>query len=276
MNISRLESQIESLEEEMKNSTDTIDDQIEKLNEYKEQWNDVADEYEKAQNRMYADGILGLGWQEEVLNGNKSLLTDFKDNYIKIQDAIIQKAHESAAAQLEASKGAVYSPVPATTELWYIVDEHGNQVKGTHGYETKEELLKEYGAPIKMGRFFAKKFARGGKDLKDQIAWTNEYGREAILSPSRNAILTPIQNHDSVLNPEMTKNLWKWAEINPNMFKSLIDFNGYANAPIRSDINQPSISIGDIQLYGVQNVEDLGNQIVKRLPNVMLQAVNKR
>ena len=149
-------------------------------------------------------------------------------------------------------------------------------MKGTHGYETKEELLKEYGAPIKMGRFFAKKFARGGKDLKDQIAWTNEYDREAILSPSRNAILTPIQNHDSVLNPEMTKNLWKWAEINPNMFKPLVKAMDYNNLPVRSDVQPISIEIGDIQLYGVQNVEDLGNQIVKRLPNVMLQAVNKR
>jgi len=127
-----------------------------------------------------------------------------------------------------------------------------------------------------MGRFFAKKFARGGKDLKDQIAWTNEYGREAILSPSRNAILTPIQNHDSVLNPEMTKNLWKWAEINPNMFKPLVKAMDYSNLPVRGDVQPISIEIGDIQLYGVQNVEDLGNQIVKRLPNVMLQAVNKR
>lgn len=290
MNISRLESQIESLEEEMKNATDTLDDQIEKLNEYKEKWNDVADEYEKNQSRMYAEALLGLDWQEEVLDKNESLLLEFQKEYITIQDAIIQKAHESAAAQLEASKGAMAestapknpnpnpdpNPDGNNNGLWYLVDAHGNQVDGTHGYKTKEELLKEYGAPIKMGRFFAKKFARGGKDLKDQIAWTNEYGSEAILSPSRNAILTPIQNHDSVLNPEMTKNLWKWAEINPNMFKPLVKAMDYSNLPVRSDVQPISIEIGDIQLYGVQNVEDLGNQIVKRLPNVMLQAVNKR
>jgi len=65
----------------------------------------------------------------------------------------------------------------------------------------------------------ARGYATGLKKAdQDQLAWTQELGEEAIISPTRNAILTPIRRADSVLDAKMTDNLWKWAEYNPNEF----------------------------------------------------------
>lgn len=51
-----------------------------------------------------------------------------------------------------------------------------------------------------------------------QYAWTQEMGRtEAIIRPSDNAILTPLNRGDSVLNSAATSNLFDFAN-NPNKF----------------------------------------------------------
>ena len=314
--IEKLEKQQEALQEAMDKEKEQLQEVIDRLSEYRDKWQEVANEYEIQQNELMANQILGADWEKSILEGRTDVLDNFKNNYISIQQAIADAAWASANEQIKAAQAAAQAAsgtpggaekikdtsnvsftgdpeldklltddvgsyvgqhlndIKQNSEKWYAVDKSGQIV--SKPYDTKEELLEEYGTRIKLHFYDAKKFAKGGKNLKEQLAWTNEYGQEAILSPSRNAILTPIHNNDSVLNPEMTKNLWKWAEINPNMFKSLIDFKGYANAPMRNDVQPISVSIGDIQLYGVQDVNDLGNQIVKRLPNVMLQAINKR
>ena len=61
------------------------------------------------------------------------------------------------------------------------------------------------------GSSFFKKKAKGGHINNDMLAWTQEYGLEAILRPTDNAILTPLKAGDSVLTAEATKNLWDFA-----------------------------------------------------------------
>lgn len=61
-------------------------------------------------------------------------------------------------------------------------------------------------------------YATGVKNLKqDELAWTQENGREVIIRPSDGAILTPLFKGDSVLNADATKNLYNLVN-NPNDF----------------------------------------------------------
>lgn len=56
-------------------------------------------------------------------------------------------------------------------------------------------------------------FATGVHKLnKNELAWTQELGNEAILSPTRNAILTPLKSGDTVLTAAQTDNLFKMAK----------------------------------------------------------------
>ena len=61
-------------------------------------------------------------------------------------------------------------------------------------------------------------FAKGSERIpKDMNAWTQEDGAEFIASPSRRAVYTPLKEGDSVFTAEMTKNLWQWAKLTPNL-----------------------------------------------------------
>ena len=59
---------------------------------------------------------------------------------------------------------------------------------------------------------------------KDEVAWTQEKGDELILSPDRNAMLTPLKRGDTVLTAEQTDNLYKMSKVNPDNFISLEQF----------------------------------------------------
>lgn len=61
-------------------------------------------------------------------------------------------------------------------------------------------------------------FASGSPSIpKDMNAFTQEKGPEIIVSPSRKAIYTPLKEGDSVFTAEMTKNLWDWSKLKPNL-----------------------------------------------------------
>ena len=61
-------------------------------------------------------------------------------------------------------------------------------------------------------------YATGAKRIKkNEYAWTQEKGFEAIIRPSDGAILTPLAKNDSVLNASATQNIWDMAN-NPMQF----------------------------------------------------------
>lgn len=151
LHISKLESQIESLEKEMNDATQVIDEQIEHLEEYKEQWNSVAEEYENAQAEMYANGILGLNWQTEVINGNLDLLNNFKSEYIAIQQALADAAWKSANEQVKAAREAAKGAEGSTGSAGRVHSD--DELKGAEGSTKKtvyvyngEEYSSDYSA----------------------------------------------------------------------------------------------------------------------------------
>lgn len=61
-------------------------------------------------------------------------------------------------------------------------------------------------------------YKTGVQNLKDdEVAWTQDGGREFIIRPSDGAILTPLAKYDSVLNTNASNNLWDMAN-NPSDF----------------------------------------------------------
>ena len=87
------------------------------------------------------------------------------------------------------------------------------------------------------------KYAKGVHNLTaDELAWTQEFGNEAILSPTRNAVLTPLRSGDSVLTQGMTENLWKFAN-NPSDFLSKLTVT--PNVPGNRESSK-SLTIGNV------------------------------
>lgn len=84
-----LETQIENLEEERDALLESYDDQIEKLEDIKSKWSEIADEIQRAIDIQKATDFFGDGWQDKVLSGNDQ---DMYDNmYDLYQSALNQK-----------------------------------------------------------------------------------------------------------------------------------------------------------------------------------------
>lgn len=97
------------------------------------------------------------------------------------------------------------------------------------------------------------KFAIGAKRIyEDQLAWTQEYGKEYIISPTSGAVLTPLSKGDSVLNANASKNLWNMANTPGDFIKDVLGV----------DYNAPNSSGGN-GVY-TQNFES----VVFTMPNV--------
>lgn len=97
-------------------------------------------------------------------------------------------------------------------------------------------------------------YASGKKDfLGNEIAWTQENGKEFIIRPSDGAVLTPIAKGDSVLNAAASNNLWSMANNPVDFIKDVLGVN---------DVGIPSGA------GGATTVEQNFDQIVFSMPNV--------
>ena len=113
-------------------------------------------------------------------------------------------------------------------------------------------------------------YATGGhKLLNDELAWTQELGDEVILSPTRNAILTPLRQGDSVLTAKQSEALFQWAKTSPAEFM---------RKAIAGKTVIPASNVGDMKLE-IGNVLTVNGNIddtnVKRIESVAQDAINK-
>lgn len=104
---------------------------------------------------------------------------------------------------------------------------------------------------------------------KDELAWTQELGDEVILSPTRNAILTPLRQGDSVLTAKQSEALFQWAKTSPAEFM---------RKAIAGKTVIPASNVGDMKLE-IGNVLTVNGNIddtnVKRMESVAQDAINK-
>lgn len=81
-----------------------------------------------------------------------------------------------------------------------------------------------------------KALATGAKRIDaDDIAWTQEKGREFIVRPSDGAILTPVAKDDSVLNATASGNIWNMANSPAEFIRDNLKLDT-ANVPNNSSV----------------------------------------
>lgn len=95
----------------------------------------------------------------------------------------------------------------------------------------------------------------------DQLAWTQEQGEEAIVR-NDGSILTPLNRDVSVLNADMTKNLWDFMG-NPGSFLS--DYSDGEKFGMKNVDNSSSVDVGGVTIQcnmpNVQNANDLLHEL---------------
>ena len=109
-----------SIQSQINDNTELINSYNEKINYYnglKEQWSSITDVYNEEQNRLYAAQVLGASWESDVLSGRLETLTNFKNNYVKLQQDIANAAVNSANAVVEANKNAAANVTTTPTTI---------------------------------------------------------------------------------------------------------------------------------------------------------------
>lgn len=291
-----------NIESQINDNTSLINSYNEKITYYedlKEQWNDISSAAELAFNEQCAAQLLGADWESKVLNGRLDTLNGFKKQYMKIQQSIADAAWNSANEQVKAAKeaqkgadgnigssGSIGSDddiSKADKGKWYIVKSQTGEVVDPKWYEEPIDAMEQLKKLNKNGGGYTlKKYHRGleegivGDKLTDKESFDEllKHGLKKNEVPSvlqnGEVVLTKIQRWNIASDLKMLDNLIQAPKLN------ILDRSYLNNIASRNNSVPLSINIGDIYLHEVQNVEDLGQQIVKRLPNAMLQAINKR
>ena len=101
-----------------------------------------------------------------------------------------------------------------------------------------------------------KAYATGAKRImSDDVAWTQEKGREFVVRPSDGAILTPLAKGDSVLNANASNNIWNMANSPAEFIKDNLNF-GAANVPNNSSVQSNYVQNFDKIVFSLPNVKN--------------------
>ncbi len=239
LNISRLETQIESLKAEMENATKSLDIQIEALESYKDKWNEISDIYEKQQDKLIAAEIMGSEWERDVLNGRLDTLRSFTEQYIALQQAQADAAVNAAKIKAEAGNGNTAGgsvgsvntggnkpkpeEPPKPKQKYEVVYE--GTAKAVRTFNTPEEAQSYANYMNKVHykddfMYYVKKYASGTNHAKKGLNLVGEEGTETFIDNDGNISLVtkptliPMEGGEVVKNAEETKELLE--PVNPS------------------------------------------------------------
>lgn len=99
-----------------------LEKEKEKLEEYKNMWEELPDLFDKQQNRLLAAEQLGANWERNVLDQRLDVYNRFKDGYLGVQQDIKDKTDE-----LEQHLSATYVNMMKVFELMYKINTPKNE-----------------------------------------------------------------------------------------------------------------------------------------------------
>lgn len=340
-----------SIQKQINDNSSLIDSYKEKIEYYqklKEQWSSISDAYKQSQEDQYAAMVLGAQWESNVLNSRLDTLNKFKNEYIAIQQQIVNAALEAARAvqvsttQANSSLGGgnysnnmpVSTPQSTPTKYFHVVQKVSSGYSSEKNAEEKIDRyngdgvlwdgsnnkwyvyknknysstpFKTYSDAInsdiykKAGRLKAVAYyASGTSNAKKGLNIVGEAGTETYIDNDGNVSLVtkptliPMEGGETVINASETK------KILANM-DNLIPLQDYDNplsglnlrpidysSMVMSNMKLPdyskfavnrgestTISIGDIHLHKVNNVDSLANAIIRELPSKISQKLGQ-
>ena len=98
-----------SVQKQIDDNTSMIESYEEKVEYYeklKQQWEDITNAYDEAQEDLLVSQYLGADWEKTILEDRGIVVNEFKNQYVAAQQEMANAAWESAKAQVEAAQYA--------------------------------------------------------------------------------------------------------------------------------------------------------------------------
>lgn len=293
--IQKVGQQQDALQKAMETEKEQLQSIIDRLEEYKDKWGEVADEYENSQNALLADQILGAEWETNILNTRLDTLEHFKNEYINIQQEIADAAWQSANAQAEAARQALtaqssagssgigtagapalpsYEPSEPQDKYW-VYKTLGTY--STNGQASSQIIPLNGDGVIQVGsKYLVVRWLKGfhnnglatsqiiplgGSGVYERYAAGTTHAAKGLNLVGEAGILSGLQT----------------AQIDyTGMFMNRLSSPVYSNiVPINRDYST-TVSIGDIHLHEVNDVNSFARAIIREMPNKASQLANRR
>lgn len=282
----------------------SYEEKIEYYESLKEEWEKLTNKYKEETYIQLLIGEFGNNYEDELLNGRTHRWETFAEDYANIQkelkditdkiEALEQKMKEYAAS-MENSADRMKNAVREASQLDIP---GGGSNEGSTGGGGKR-------TPVTY-----KAYAKGGLIDEDDTSNLDHFaravGEDHMVALTEGEAVIPVDTVKA--NPELVNGLLNangksytiagssfnkdgntFTPVNiPNLFGSAISgFNLDKVAPKYENKMNPdsyintvnensvSITIGDIHLSGVQDVNGLSDQIMNRLPNLLIQGIGK-
>ena len=317
-----IQQQINSNEELIK----SYNEKVEYYNKLKEQWQSLTSEYEKQMNAQYAAQVLGADWEAKVISGRVDVLNAFKNDYITIQQSIVDAQQAAAKAQMESLQALVNAEIAAANAIKqarkaaydnsdvpsspninsnhkYTQSNINNMIKGGAPSSVVDAINKQQGTNLKGGTGNAQTYRTINDYKKAQAAQKKlannirQYSKGGIVKVDPNNILSDlakrhgedggalVRNGEEILTEKESKDHRRGMDLFED-FSNMLKNNKYLpqmvsafNKPYnmdKTDNTSVIVTIGDINLQGVQNTDQLGEDIWKRLPSYITRKFNPK
>lgn len=232
--ISEIEKSISALEEARDKETDTIQEMIDRLEDYKDAWKDITSAYAEAQEDLLAAQFFGANWETDILDGRLDILNDFKNQYISLQQAMADAAWQSANEQIKAAKEAEKGASGKISDS-PIIDDNSNNRDLKSSWRNRESIIQKdiniswrnRGSVTQI-----KKYASGTNNAQRGLNLVGEDGEELYFDNDGHvAIVTkptliPMEGGEIVKNEQDTKKLLDSNNLAPVDTIGLADIDG--------------------------------------------------
>ena len=199
---------------------DSYNEKIEYYEALKESWNSITDAYETSMNEQLAAQVLGADWESQILSGRLETLQQFRDEYIAIQQSIIDFAWQAANSVLAAQNAA--NTVGTSTGNAGNPPNQEEEKSGSIRPRTISQNATWYdpvtkksgtGEPPEHLRNVMMAYGQGTDDAKEGYHLIAETGTEIIRDNYGNAVIAKgkqlhhFDGGETVFSPSETKEL---------------------------------------------------------------------
>lgn len=219
-----LRKEVENLNKLKDQATASIDAQIEKWEEYKEEWSNVVAQYDEEQNKLLASQLLGIdtekaNWETRLANAQ-----NFANKYNSIMAGL------SGGSGVSASSGGGYSFSGSGSGGWTEAEMNAGFISSSSSSRSSrksvDSMRSEANAALAKSKATGKKVSLGGgvsidySKVKKHAGGTLSAQAGLSLVGEQGPELRVLGQGDGVIPADVTRNLWDWGKINPSAIAS--------------------------------------------------------
>ena len=283
-----LRKEVENLETLKKEALDSIDAQIKNWEKYKESWSSVVDDYQKHEDKLLAEQVLGIKLEGDNWKKRLDNLSSYVDEYEQIMKRFDQVSKEdfggSGGGGNQPGGGGGSTPVEPDSEATpskllpvYDTDRtaidmfkreanvakaRGDEAGAKAAHQKAENVRAQYGySGGRLGNEFIPLpqyeayFATHGHAGAYASGTLGALGGMSLVG-EQGPELRVLGSGDGIIPADITRNLWQWGQTSPGMMMASLSggsFGSNTMSVVIQSLNLPEVKDGNDFVQYLQN-----------------------